>query len=64
MVTLIKRRMGEDFKLSFYGREYTPESISALILKQLMQDAVAQTGIDTNRVVITVPALSLYLVGT
>lgn len=56
VVTLIKRRMGEDFKLSFYGQEYTPESISALILKQLMQDAVAQTGIDTNRVVITVPA--------
>lgn len=56
VVTLVKRRMGEDFKLSFYGQEYTPESISALILKQLMQDAVAQTGIDTNRVVITVPA--------
>lgn len=56
VVTLVKRRMGEDYKLSYYGQEYTPESISALILKQLMQDAVAQTGIDTNRVVITVPA--------
>lgn len=56
VVTLIKRQMGEDFKLDFYGQEYTPESISALILKQLMQDAVASTGIDTNRVVITVPA--------
>lgn len=54
--TLIKRQMGEDFKVSYYGTEYTPESVSALILKQLMQDAVAQTGVDTNRVVITVPA--------
>jgi molecular chaperone DnaK len=56
VVTLIKRQMGEDFRVSYYGQEYTPESISALILKQLMQDAVAQTGIDTKRVVITVPA--------
>ncbi|MGA5464335.1 Hsp70 family protein [Mycobacterium sp. NPDC050041] len=56
VVTLIKRRMGEDFKVTYHGTEYTPESISALVLKQLMQDAVAQSGVDTNRVVITVPA--------
>jgi molecular chaperone DnaK (HSP70) len=56
VVALIKRHMGEDFTQSYCGHEYTPETISALILKQLMQDAVAQTEIETNRVVITVPA--------
>jgi molecular chaperone DnaK len=56
VVMLIKRKMGGDYTFSFHGDEYTPESISALILKQLMKDAVERTGIDTNRVVITVPA--------
>lgn len=56
VVALIKRHMGEDLIQSFRGHDYTPESISALILTQLMRDAVDKSGVETNRVVITVPA--------
>jgi molecular chaperone DnaK len=55
-VALIKRHMGESFTLDFFGSTFTPESISAVILKDLVDAARDETGIDTNRVVITVPA--------
>ncbi|MEV0701486.1 Hsp70 family protein [Saccharopolyspora sp. NPDC050389] len=56
VVSLIKRQMGSDAEFEFHGTTYTPESISALILKQLAQDAAAHTGGDASRAVITVPA--------
>ncbi|RKT82986.1 Molecular chaperone DnaK (HSP70) [Saccharopolyspora antimicrobica] len=56
VVSLIKRQMGGDAEFEFDGSTYTPESISALILKQLAQDAAAHTGGEVARAVITVPA--------
>jgi molecular chaperone DnaK len=52
---LIKRAMGTEFPLLFRGQQHTPESVSALILRQLV---TAATGADGSAVsaVITVPA--------
>jgi molecular chaperone DnaK (HSP70) len=55
-VALIKRHMGTTFSRDFFGKEYHPETISALILKDLVDYARENTGVDTNKVVITVPA--------
>jgi molecular chaperone DnaK (HSP70) len=54
-VQLIKRQMGTSFPLTIRGQDHTPESISALILKQLVATA---GGDQRGRVaaVITVPA--------
>ncbi|SDC89414.1 Hsp70 family protein [Actinokineospora iranica] len=56
VVSLIKREMGADAPRIFDGKTHTPESISALILKQLAQDAAEHTGSEVKQVVITVPA--------
>ncbi len=55
-VQLIKRHMGTEFPLTIRGQDHTPESISALILRQLA--AAASAGREEERVaaVITVPA--------
>lgn len=55
-VALIKRHIGEEYTLQFHGHEYTPESISALILRELVNAANDATGEDVKQVVITVPA--------
>ncbi len=34
VASLVKRQMGEQVTFSFNGREHTPESVSALILKE------------------------------
>lgn len=49
-VSLIKRQMGNDFDLEFHGVRHSPESISALILRALVDTD------DPVRAVITVPA--------
>jgi molecular chaperone DnaK len=56
VVQRVKRDMGRERNWEFDGTEYTPESISALILKRLAEDASAETGADVRDVVITVPA--------
>lgn len=57
VVSLIKRRMGEPgTQLTFDGVSHTPESISALILKELTHAATEATGEQVRDVVITVPA--------
>jgi molecular chaperone DnaK len=56
VVSLIKRQMGTSAVFDFDGVTYTPESISALILKQLAQDAASFSGSDVVKVVVTVPA--------
>lgn len=53
---LIKRHMGEDYPLDFQGQSYTPESISALILRELVSSANDQVDGEVKKVVITVPA--------
>src|SRR6185369_13767706 len=42
--------------IEFHGRAYTPEEISAEILKKLKRDAEASLGESITRAVITVPA--------
>ncbi|HEU4348377.1 MAG TPA: Hsp70 family protein [Actinoplanes sp.] len=56
VVSLVKRYMGKEEAWQFHGKDHTAESISALILKQLAQDAVQYTGKEVADVVITVPA--------
>ena len=52
----IKRLMGYDKKVNIRGESYTPENISAFILKHLIEYAQAFTGETIDRVVVTVPA--------
>ena len=57
VVRFIKRHMGEEeFTLEFYGRPYTPQEISALILRKLKEDAEEVMGKEIKDAVITVPA--------
>jgi molecular chaperone DnaK len=55
-VRSIKRKMGQDVRVTLGGREYTPQEISALILRELKRSAEAQVGQPIERAVITVPA--------
>ena len=55
-VSLIKREMGTDTERSFFDKPYRPETISSLILRDLVEAAQDATGLDTKKVVITVPA--------
>ncbi len=56
VVRLIKREMGKSREWSFDGETYTPESISAVILRRLADDARDALRRDVRRAVITVPA--------
>lgn len=58
VVQFVKRQMGvRDWKfLSESGVEYTPEEISAIILKRLKEDAESALDEEIRDVVITVPA--------
>lgn len=51
-----KRKMGTDFKYKVYGKEYTPQQISAFILQKIKQDAENYLGDKVEEVVITCPA--------
>src|ERR1700761_7815592 len=53
---LVKRKMGQDVHYSYQGQDHTPESISALILRELARSASERTGEEVHDVVITVPA--------
>src|SRR5919198_1251293 len=56
VATLIKRRMGlPTYGRPVAGREFRPETLSAIILRKLVQDAEARVG-PISRAVITVPA--------
>jgi molecular chaperone DnaK len=52
----IKRQMGQDVRVTLGDREYSPQEISALILRELKQSAEQQLGEPIERAVITVPA--------
>lgn len=52
----IKRKMGSDYKAQIYGKEYTPQQISAFILQKIKKDAETYLGVPINKAVITVPA--------
>jgi molecular chaperone DnaK len=57
VVSLIKRSMGDrEYRRTFFGTEYTPPSISAIILEALAREAEEDTGHKVTDAVITVPA--------
>ncbi len=51
-----KRKMGQDYKFKVYGKEYTPQQISAFILQKIKDDAEAYLGEKIEEAVITCPA--------
>jgi molecular chaperone DnaK (HSP70) len=56
-VQFVKRLMGEEgVSLQFHGEEFTPQAISALILKKLREDAEEALGVPVRKAVISVPA--------
>ncbi|MEJ2270907.1 MAG: molecular chaperone DnaK [Candidatus Bathyarchaeota archaeon] len=52
----IKRKMGTDYKVKIFGKEYTPQQISALILQKIIRDSESYLGEKITKAVITVPA--------
>src|SRR5436309_4481023 len=56
VATLVKRQMGQpDYGRLVAGRHFRPETLSAIILRKLVQDAERQLG-PIDPAVITVPA--------
>src|SRR3989454_2867872 len=55
-VMQIKRKMGTDFKVTIDGKTYTPQEISAMILRKIKTDAEAFLSDKVTQAVITVPA--------
>ncbi|HAI70166.1 MAG TPA: heat-shock protein Hsp70 [Gammaproteobacteria bacterium] len=55
-VKSIKRQMGEEIKVDMAGQGYTPQEISAIILKHLKGIAEAYVKQPVHKAVITVPA--------
>jgi molecular chaperone DnaK len=51
-----KRKMGADYKFKVFGKEYTPQQISAFILQKIKQDAESYLGDKVEEAVITCPA--------
>ena len=55
-VTAAKRKMGTTHVYKIYGKEYTPQQISAFLLQKIKRDAEAFLGEKVTKAVITVPA--------
>ena len=55
-IASIKRHMGDDYKVNIDGKDYTPQEISAMILRKLADDASSYLGEKVTSAVITVPA--------
>ena len=55
-IASIKRHMGEDYKVNIDDKDYTPQEISAMILRKLADDASSYLGEKVTSAVITVPA--------
>ncbi len=55
-ITAAKRKMGTDFRYKIFGKEYTPQQISAFILQKIKKDAELYLGDKVEKAVITVPA--------
>ncbi|MDO5327190.1 MAG: molecular chaperone DnaK [Clostridia bacterium] len=55
-ISSIKRQMGTDWKINIDGKSWTPQEISAMILRKLRTDAENYLGEPVTDAVITVPA--------
>lgn len=55
-ITAFKRKMGTHHVYNVFGKEYTPQEISSLLLKKIKADAGAFLGESISKAVITVPA--------
>jgi molecular chaperone DnaK len=55
-IVSIKRHMGTSYKQKVEDKDYTPEELSALILRKLADDASKYLGEKVTQAVITVPA--------
>lgn len=51
-----KRKMGTNHKYDIFGKDYTPQQISALLLQKIKRDSEAFLGDKVEKAVITVPA--------
>jgi molecular chaperone DnaK len=59
IVEFVKREMGkgtDEYSKKFFGKQYSAETLSAIILKKLKNDAEKRLGITIEDAVITVPA--------
>jgi molecular chaperone DnaK len=55
-IVSIKRHMGTDHTVAVDGKDHSPEEISAMILRKLVDDASKYLGEKVSKAVITVPA--------
>ena len=55
-ISSVKRHMGTDWKANVDGKAFSPQEISAMILRKLRQDAEEYLGEPVTDAVITVPA--------
>ena len=55
-ISEIKRHLGTDYKVNLQGKMYSPQEITALILKKIKKDAETFLGEPVNEVVLSVPA--------
>jgi molecular chaperone DnaK len=52
----IKRKMGTTYQVNVFGKQYTPQQISAFILQKIKKDTETYLGGTIRKAVITVPA--------
>ena len=55
-VLSIKRKMGAETTVTLGTQKYSPQEISAIILRALKQRAEKSLGLEVRKAVITVPA--------
>jgi molecular chaperone DnaK len=55
-VTAFKRKMGTEHRYKIYGKEFTPQELSAYLLQKIKSDAEAFLGDKVTKAVITCPA--------